>query len=74
MNLGKIKPANEKFLSAYKRYGFATKTEMANTAFEELRKALSKKKRQEWRQRAAAEYEKSGVENVFKSIDQDDFV
>jgi hypothetical protein len=74
MNLGKIKSSNEKFLKDYKRYGFATKTELANAAFEELRHALSKKKRQQWRKEAALEYEHAGVENAFASIESDDYV
>ena len=73
MNLGKIHPTNEKFLKAYKRYGYSTKTELANAALEELRKSLARKKRQQWRLDAAAEYEKANVENAFGSIDGDDY-
>lgn len=73
MNLGKIKAENEKFLESYKDLGFRTKTELANVAFDDLRRKMAQKKRQQWRELAAAECKDLVIENVFESIESDDF-
>lgn len=72
MNLGRIKKENESFIEEYKEHGFATKTELANAAFDELRRKHAKKRRATWRAEAFEEYAKD-VKNLFESIDADPF-
>jgi hypothetical protein len=73
MNIGKIKPENEKFLSECKKFGFATKTELINIALDEQRKKLARLKRAKWREEAFKEYAASNVQNYFETLDAEPF-
>ncbi len=73
MNIGKIKPENEKFLSEYKKFGFATKTELINIALDEQRRKLAQLKRAKWREEAFKEYAAEGVQNYFEILDAEPF-
>lgn len=73
MMLGRIDPELEAFIAHHKDYGFATRTDMANAAFAELRKKLSKKQRASWRKSAFEELSKSFGKAAFEGIDHEDF-
>lgn len=71
MHLGKLK--NQSFVDAYKDYGFSTRTQLLDTACDELRRKLAKQKRAAWRKEALETYVKSESEYIWKSIDGEDF-
>ena len=72
MHLGKLK--NESFIKEYKRYGFATVTQLVDFACTELKRKLSKERRAKWRKEALTEYAKTKQKHVWESIDGEDFV
>lgn len=73
MNLGRISPKNEAFLNAYKKYGFSTRTQMANAALNVLRQHLAKKRRMNWRKNALGAYVQSKPEYTWGQIDSENF-
>ncbi len=71
---GKINPDLFLFISKYREYGFATKTEMANAAFCELKKKFLKDKRSLLKKRVLEEYVSAQASNLFGSLDSEDFI
>ncbi len=72
MNLGKLSQENEQFLSQYKNFGYATKTEMANDAIRNLKKLKASEFRRSWREQAHKEYLEARPEFVWEKIEGDD--
>lgn len=73
MNLGKVDPDLEKFVSQYKQFGYATKTELANDAFRLLRREKAAEARKKWRDEAAMEKGAARSGRVWESLDDEDF-
>ena len=48
MNLGQLSNINEEFINNYKKYGYKTKTQLANEAISLLRQAKAREKRMNW--------------------------
>jgi len=71
MHVGKLK--NEPFINSYKDYGFVTRTQLIDTACDELRKKLRKTKRAKWRRQAFKEYADSKADYAWENLDEEDF-
>ncbi len=73
MNLGQIDPENASFLDDYKKYGYSTKTQMANDALRILRLLKLQAGRAQWRSEAFAELALSRSQYAWENLDGDDF-
>jgi hypothetical protein len=71
MHLGKLK--NEDFIKDYKKYGFATITQLLDYACDVLKQKIGKERRAKWRQEAHKEYAKSDSEYIWEDMDGEDF-
>lgn len=73
MNLGQISEENEQFVNEYKKYGYSTKTQLANDAFKLLRQVKAKELREAWRRSAFLELTGVPQEKVWEELDGEDF-
>ncbi len=73
MNLGQLTADNEEFVNNYKSYGYRTKTQMANEAFNLLRLKMMKQKRADWRADAFQELQGTQPNLAFVEIEGEDF-
>ncbi len=73
MNLGQLSKENEQFIYEYKKIGYKTKTELIDEAVAILRRNKEKERREKLVLEAGKNYEKSGVDYVWKSLDEEDF-
>jgi hypothetical protein len=73
MNLGQLTTANEDFVNNYKKYGFKTKTQLANEAISMLRHEKAKQSRKQWLEDGFAELTNTTPDIAFKSMDGEDF-
>lgn len=74
MNLGQLDPENEEFINNYKKMGYATKTQLANEAFKNLRWKKKKQLREQWRETAFGEIAELKPDLAFSALDGEDFV
>ncbi len=73
MNLGQLTNINEEFVNNYKKYGYKTKTQLANEAISLLRLAKAKQNRTEWLNHGFEELDDTAPDVAFKSIEGEDF-
>ncbi|MDQ3234002.1 MAG: hypothetical protein M3Q07_19505 [Pseudobdellovibrionaceae bacterium] len=73
MNLGQLTADNEEFINDYKRFGYKTKTQMANEAFAMLRAAKKREDRAAWREEAFSELAGTKPDIAFEAIEGEDF-
>lgn len=74
MNLGQISEENEQFVNDYKKYGYSTKTQLANDAFKLLRQAKAREFREGRLRAAFRELENTPQDKVWDELDGEDFV
>jgi len=74
MNLGQISDENEKFINNYKKFGYSTRTQLANEAFKLLRQEKSRQLRAEWRRSAFLEMSGVRQDKAWEALDGEDFV
>ncbi len=72
MHLGRLK--NESFIKDYKKYGFSTITQLVDVACEDLKRKIAAENRKKWREEAHEQYVKSNPENLWETIDGENFV
>ena len=71
MNIGHLK--NESLIKDYKLFGFATRTQLIDTALDLLRNKLQSEARLKWKQEAFKNYIESENENLWNELDAEDF-
>lgn len=69
MNLGHLR--NEAIVAEYKHLGFATRTQLIDTALDLFREKLVSDRRKEWKQKAFNNY--TETENIWEQLDGEDF-
>ena len=74
MNLGQLEEENEKFIRNYKKFGYSTKTQLANEAIKLLRRQKAKAARQDWLTNAFEEMTEVEQDIVFEAIEGEEFV
>lgn len=73
MNLGKLDPELEKFVTEYKKYGYSTRTQLANDALRLLKRHKATEARKRWREEAAKETDAAASGRAWESIDAEDY-
>ena len=73
MNLGNLDPELEQFVNSYKKFGYSTKTQLANDAIRNLKREKAAETRRKWREQAAKQFSAEDVSPAWKSIDGEDF-
>ena len=73
MNLGQLSDENETFISQYKDFGYKTKTQLANEAFNLLRLQKKRVQRASWRQEAFAELQGIKPDIAFEALEGEEF-
>jgi LAS superfamily LD-carboxypeptidase LdcB len=73
MNLGQISEENEQFVNNYKKYGYSTKTQLANEAFKLLRQTKARELREKWRLSAFRELAEIPQDKAWDALDGEDF-
>lgn len=74
MNFGQIDNENTIFLNSYKRYGYATRTEMANEAFRLLRLNKEKELRKKWLEESYSSLKNEKSDFAWATIDGEDVI
>ncbi|MBF0441358.1 MAG: hypothetical protein HQK54_05590 [Oligoflexales bacterium] len=73
MNLGQLSNINEDFINNYKKYGYKTKTQLANEAISLLRQAKAREKRMNWLNEGFEELAGTEPDVAFEAIEGEDF-
>ena len=73
MNLGQLTNENEEFVNNYRKYGYKTKTQLANEAISLLRQSKAKEHRMDWLSQGFEELKGTAPDLAFESIDGEDF-
>ena len=73
MNIGKIDPELERFVEEYKKYGYSTRTQLANDAFRLLKREKAAQARKRWREEASQETSARKSGKAWESLDGEDF-
>ena len=73
MNLGQLTNTNEEFVNNYKKYGYKTKTQLANEAISLLRQSKAKQNRVDWLRQGFDELASSSPDVAFEDIEKEDF-
>ena len=73
MNLGQLPPDLQRFVSAYKRFGYATRTQLISDALKFLQEAKAREQRQLLREELLTEYAGVSPEKVWDEVDGEDF-